>query len=91
MTPEAVVEQPRRRIMSPTWYRAGKPSQQIKCVLRSVEPNWWTQTRDCWGGLDGRDRAEDGPQGGGEQEQAGTQAHHGGSSAVSFIDSRVAQ
>ena len=54
-------------------------------------PNWWTQTQDCGGGLGGRDRAEDGLQGGGDQEQAGTQAHHGGSSEVSFIDSRVAQ
>ena len=35
-----------------------------------------------WGGLGGRERAEGGPVRG-EQEQAGTQAHHGGSSAVS--------
>ena len=40
------LEQPRRR-MSPTWHRVGKPSQHIKCVLRSGGPNWWTQTRDC--------------------------------------------
>ena len=46
-------------------------------------PKWWTQTQDCGGGLDGRDRAEDGLEEGGEQDQAGTQAPHGGSSAVS--------
>jgi len=34
------------------------------------------------GGLTGRDRAEDWLEGGREQEQAGSRAQHGGSSAV---------
>ena len=55
-----------------------------KCVPRSVGPQRWTQTQDCRAGLGGRDRTEGGPVGE-EQEQAGTQVHHGGSSAVSVI------
>ena len=48
---------------------------------------------DCGGGRDwAAQRLGGGPEGrGGGLHQAGTQAHHGGSSAVSFIDSRVAQ
>ena len=74
--PRSRPEQPRQKLV-PTWYRAGKPSQQEKCVPRSVEPQGWTQTQDCGGGLGGLElqdcAAEGGPQGGREQELAGTQ------------------
>ena len=74
--PRSRPEQPRQKLV-PTWYRAGKPSQQEKCVPRSVEPQGWTQTQDCGGGLGGLElqdcAAEGGPQGGREQQLAGTQ------------------
>ena len=42
-------------------------------VLRRPTEDGWIQTQDCDGGH-GRDRVEDGLEGGGEPEQAGTQA-----------------